>query len=345
MADAPRFLITRLSHVGDCVQTIPMAVALRRQWPDAFIAWAVEPDSAPLLEQHPVIDDVLVLPPRWFRSPAKWPALRRRLRSLQAEVSIDPQGLTKSAVLGWLAGARRRIGFRSPDGRELSVQLNNELVLRSVDNCVERYLELVSKLGVAAAPVEYNLPVDSASEHAVAATLAGLWPAAQVGADRRFVVVSPGAGWRSRLWSNERYAAVAYHVWSRFSLPVVLAWKGDSERAMANDIVEAALRLGATVSVAPPLNLVELAALLRRAHLFIGPDSGPMHLAAAVGCTCIGLFGATRWQQSGPYGEQHVCLQARYQAGSSRERRAASNDAMLEITSDDVIAACDRLLA
>src|SRR5262249_14907900 len=118
-------------------------------------------------------------------------------------------------------------------------------------------------------------------------------------------------------------------------------WAGDKEKKAADEIVAGAR--GHAV-LAPRTSLLELAALARRSALFLGSDTGPLHLAAAVGATCVGLFGTSRREQSGPYGEQHISLHAYYHTGTSRLRRSAANDAMQAITVDAVCEACDTIL-
>ena len=135
---SPRFLIVRLSAIGDAIQTMPVACALRERFPQAFIAWAVEKRAAALLEGHPAIDELILLPRGWLKSPRGVWQLRRRLRDLQIDTTIDVQSLSKSSILAWLSGARRRIGFGNPGGRELSKWFNNERVDPTAVHVVDR---------------------------------------------------------------------------------------------------------------------------------------------------------------------------------------------------------------
>jgi len=224
----PRVLISRLSHIGDCVLAIPMLNAVRRHYPKAFIAWVVERPSAPLLEGHESLDELIVLKRGWLKSPKTVWHLRRRLRRLRFDISIDPQCLTKSAVVGWLAGARTRVGFAGEDGRELSRWLNNRLVVRTEPHMVDRGLELLRPIGIERPKVRYLLPISSTAE-AVAAELAELEENRQ-----GFAVINPGAGWPSRLWPPQRYGQVAQYLWDKHMLRSVVAWYGDEERAMGD---------------------------------------------------------------------------------------------------------------
>jgi heptosyltransferase-1 len=332
---SPRILISRLSHIGDCILTLPVLCALRARYPQAYIGWVVERPSDQLLKNHAALDELFVLRRGWLKSPAGVLALRRNLRVRRFDVVIDPQCLTKSAAPGWLSGARRRIGLARPGGRELSVWLNNELVPTTRPHIVDRSLELLAPLGIEAHEVEFNLPLSMEAGRAAAEFIRD----AHLG--EGYAVLNPGAGWKSKLWPAERFGQVAKHLGARLSLPSVVVWAGNAERQMAERIVA---RSGGHALLAPPTTLVELAAYLRQARLFVGSDTGPLHLAAAVGTPCVGLYGPTRPEDCGPYGAGHVCVQEFYQAGTSRARRSAENVAMQAISAETVCGACEGVL-
>ena len=330
-----RILITRLSHIGDCILTLPLVNAIRKKHPDAFIAWAVESPTEQLLENHPEIDHIIHIPKSWMSSPAAWKNVRRDLRCEDFDIAIDPQGLTKSAMLGWLTGAPRRIGIKGRWGRELSPWLNNTLVETSSDHVVDRSLELLSKLDIQSPQVEFNLLANADSNQKINQWLSNH----QL---QSFVVINPGASWRSKRWENDRFGTVANHLYQQHNLRTVITWAGDEEKAMAQQI----FRLNQRGSVfALPTKLNELAGLLARAQFFVGCDTGPMHIATAVGTPCVGLYGTTRPQDSGAYGPQNVAVQKWHQSGSCKKRRAANNDAMRDIMATDVNAACDQMIA
>lgn len=332
----PRILITRLSAIGDCILTMPLASALRRQFPDALLTWVAEPGPAKLLRGHECLDELIVVKKGWLKSPSLVWKLRRRLRQLRPDIAIDPQGLTKSSIVAYMSGARRRIGFAKPLGRELSTWLNNELHQPKTLHLVDRQLELLESLGVTSPKVRFLVPRDVAALETVLTFLdAADWA-------KDFAVINTGAGWDSRLWPVERYGAVARHLGETHGVSSVVVWAGPRERAWAQETVD--LSDGHAV-LAPPTSLADVAELLRRARLYVGSDTGPMHLASAVGTPCAALFGTTRPEHSGPYGSQHVCVQKYYQAGTSRQRRKASNDAMAAIAVDAVCEACDKILS
>ncbi len=334
---APRILICRLSHIGDCILTLPMLHALRRRWPTAWIAWAMERPTPDLLDIHPEIDEIITVPKGWLKRPRTILHLRHELKKRRFDIVVDPQSICKSSMLGWLSAARVRVGFGGQHARELSHWFNNRLVEVSSDHLADRSLELLNGLDITVDKPQFNLPV-SESARAFAADFlctAGL-------AERNWIVINPGASWASKRWETDRFAEVAARLLDQFDTPSVVTWAGDTEAAMSADIVR--LSRGAAC-LAPRTSLPQLAALLARSSLFVGCDTGPLHLAASVGTTCVGLYGPTRPQDSGAWGPQHYALQNRYHSGTCRERRNAGNQAMQTIAVDEVVEACGRAMA
>lgn len=331
----PRILIARMSAIGDTILTLPVACALRAHWPDAFIAWVVEEKSAAIVQDHVCLDETLRLPRGWFTKPAGLLAVRRMLRERRFDVTIDCQGLTKSALACWLSRARRRIGFRGRHGRELSPWLNNELVLPSRPHVVDRSLDLLTPLGIREPAVRWFLPINAGSRQRAREA------ADKLGLAARYAVVNPGASCASRRWEMDRFAHVARHLGARHGLSTLVIWGGADEQAAARQIVAESAGFGV---LAPYTTLLELAALIEGGRLLVTADTGPMHMAVAVGTPCIGLHGTTRPADSGPYGAPHVALQVEHQGGSHRAHRRADNRTMRLITVEMVCQQCDALL-
>ena len=333
MQPEPRILICRLSALGDCVHTMPLACALKRRWPQSHLTWLTQTSSADLLRGHSAIDRLIELPRGFLKSPARLFELRAELRG-QFDLVLDPQSLTKSALPGRLSAAPRRIGFAKPHGREAAPWLNTELVAPQTSHAVDRTLELLRPLGIESPHVEFRLPRSPEADTAIHAWLT-------VHCGRAPMVMHPGAGWDSKLWSPARYADVARRLQQLHGLPTVVAWAGARVRGWAEEIVAAAP--GAAI-LGPACTLPELIALLRRARLYVGSDSGPLHMAVAAGAPTVSLFGPSRPEYNGPYGAGHCVLQAYFQQGTTRQRKRAHNTAMLAITAAAVAAACDDLL-
>lgn len=332
---SPRILITRLSHIGDCVLTMPMLSAIRDYFPNAFIAWAVEAPSNQLLEAHPSLDEIIVVPKGWLGKPSKWASVRQMLQRHQFEVAIDPQGITKSSILGWLSGAKQRIGIRGRWGRELSPWLNNDLVETKGAHLLDRSLELLVRIGIPTSKIRHRFTPNVKSASFIDDFLG------KNNLQRPFVVINPGASWPSKRWVTERFSDVANHVMQRHGMHSVISWAGPLELDMAETIVRDART---ATMLAPKTSLQDLSALLQRAAFYIGCDTGPMHMATSVGTPCVGLYGPNRPEESGAYGAQNIHVQAWYQDGTCRQRRNAENLAMRDITAEDVCGACDRMV-
>lgn len=334
--DGPRILITRLSAVGDCVLTLPVLSALREFFADARLSWLVEPLPAQLLAGHRALDELIVARRGWLKSPAGIAETRRLLRRQRWDIVVDVQSLTKSGLAGWLTGARTRIGFASPQGRELAPWLATRRVPKTRSHVVDAYLELLRPLGIESPRVRFDLP----RYPQAAASMASLLKQPLL-ADG-FAVINPGAGWDSKVWPAERHARVAQHLGRQYRLPSLVVWAGAKERAWAEQIVAGSR---GHAHMAPATTLCELVELLRAARLFVGSDTGPMHMAAAVGTPCVALFGPTSPEVCGPYGPHHVTVRtAQPTLGGMRARGGSDNSAMRSITVEDVFRACRQVL-
>ncbi len=331
----PNILIVRLSAIGDTIHGLPVLCALRDFLPRARLTWVVEERAAAVLRGHPALDRLITVPRGWLRSPRAVWRLRRELRRVQPEIAIDLQGLTKSAIVSRLSGAGVRIGFARPEGRELSRVLNNRLVTTMGTHVVDRYLELLEPLGIMRPPVRFDLPRHAEDEATIGRFIR------ERGLGSGFAMINPGAGWPSKRWPVDRFAAVARYLGANRQLPTVVAWAGAAEWSMADQIITTS---AGAAHMAPDTTLGELAELSRRAKLFVSADTGPLHLAAAVGTSCVGLFGPMPADRNGPYGADHIALQNVCLEGSSRSRRRASNESMRAISVAEVCSACDRIL-
>ncbi|MGI9472525.1 MAG: glycosyltransferase family 9 protein [Rubripirellula sp.] len=318
-----------MSAIGDAILTLPVACAIREHFPNAYIAWVVEKKAAPMVRNHQVLDQVIEFERGWFTSPRRIRAAREELRTHRFDISIDCQGLTKSAMAGWLSGAPKRIGYAGSRGGELSRLLNNTLVNPVFKHITDRSLELLIPLDVHSPKVRWQLPIPPS-----ATSWAARWR--RTIPSKRLAVLNPGGTWDSKLWEPDRFAAVARYLQERYGYRSVAVWGTPKERAMSEKIVS--LSEGAA-TLAPDTDLQHLAALLDTADLFISGDTGPLHMAVAVGTSTIGLYGSTRPGDSGPYGQ--IALQESYESGSSRHRRSADNTAMRAITIDHVCRAID----
>ena len=296
-----RVLIIRLGALGDVVHTIPVAAALGRRFPDAAIDWAIDERCAALLDLVPGLDRRIVLRTRSRATMAAWAALRRALGEVPYDVALDVQGLGKSALVARLSGARRVVGFRPPFLRERWARW---LYTETADpgrsrHVVDRNLGILGALGVA--DREWAFPIRVGASPAVDALRRRVDP---TGAG--CVLIDPNAAWSTKCWSPERYGATAAHVGRAHGRPCVVIWgPGDEGRAAA--VVAAA---GGAATLAPPTGLVELAALLRAGALLVSGDTGPLHLAAALGTPVVGLYGPSDPARNGPWAQDDEVVSA-----------------------------------
>src|SRR5258708_7931556 len=186
----------------------------------------------------------------WLRSPPALCRSRRQLRAYQPVVAIDLQGLSKSAIAARLSGARRRIGFGGRDGREISRWLNRTRIVPTATHVIDRNLELLRPLGIVSPTVRFNLPQPPQDAAWMDCVLLDCGLVAG-----RLAIVNPGAGWKSKLWPPDRFAAVATHLGQIGGLPTLIVWAGAAERAWAEQIV--AESSGHAV-LAPPTTLMQL---------------------------------------------------------------------------------------
>jgi lipopolysaccharide heptosyltransferase I len=314
MADAPRICLVKLSSLGDVIHALPVARALRHARPRAHVTWVVESREAALLRDHPDVDRVLAVDTRRWRL-ARRPgsaatalrecrAVLRMLREARFDAVVDLQGLMKSALFVRATRAPLRVGFTAGRCREPLAALATTTRVRppgTARHVVDQYLALLGPLGVEAPAVEFHVPERPAAGRRIETFLAerGLDPAAGL------VAVNPGAGRADKRWPAERFRALAERLVTEAGAPVVAVW-GPGEEMLARSIVT---ELPGAV-LAPATDLDELSELLRRCRLVVAGDTGPLHLAAALGTTCLGLFGPTRGERNGPYGPRHVVIQS-----------------------------------
>jgi lipopolysaccharide heptosyltransferase I len=305
----PRIAIIKLSSLGDVIHALPVARALRRGLPGAHLTWVVEAREYAILRDHPDLDAVVPVDTRLWRRLIWRPAgarevlgkvgrLRTRIRRAAFDVAIDLQGLIKSGLLTAYTGAPVRIGFSAARCRErMNALFTNRRVTppASARHVVEQYLSLLEPLGITPGSPEFLVPVPATAEGRMDELLL------KEGVKRGdcLVAINPGAGRPDKRWQVERFHALADRLATEMGARLLVLW-GPDESHMAREI---ALGLpGGSALLAPPTDLGELTALLQRCRLMIANDTGPLHLAAALGTPCLGLFGPTRAERNGPYG-------------------------------------------
>jgi heptosyltransferase-1 len=343
-----RVLIVRLGALGDIVHAIPAAAALRRAFPAARIDWLVAAKHRALLDLVPVIDRRLAVDGR-----ATFLDTIRELRRAAYDVTLDLQGLLKSAVLARASGARRVIGFGARTAREPLARLfytdahdcAAAALRRPGDagsrgfaahgpsvHVIHQYLSLLEPLGVTVSRPEF--PIDDVESPV----------AAQVAAEHgdRYALLNGGAAWPNKRWPAVRFGALAAGLRERHDLRSVVLW-GPGEERLAQDIVAASFGAAAQ---SPPTTIGDLVALARGAALMVSGDTGPTHIAAAVGTPIVGIYGPTWPARNGPWSPQDVVVSRDEVCQCLNLRRCRLKSmCLLDVGVDEVLTACGARLA
>jgi heptosyltransferase I len=329
-----RVLIVRLGAMGDILHALPGVAAVRQAHPNWYVGWAVEPRWRPLL----CVDRIhLVNAKEWARSPLRMETLREirdlrsDLRAQRYDLCIDLQGAVRSALAGRLAGAARMIGEDQP--REWAARwLFGERVPTRGVHVIEQAVEVCAAVaGDQLSPILPSLPVDRDAERWADGVLGDV-------EKRPVVLLSPGAGWGAKRWPAERYGAVARDLHRSGCLVLVNA--GPEERSIAVEVVEAS----GGVAQAPEFTLERLIAVTRRVCLAIAGDTGPLHLACALGKPVVGIYGPTDPNRNGPFGVPFRVL--RHPESKRDHTRYAQPEAgLLTISPEQVFEAANELLA
>jgi ADP-heptose:LPS heptosyltransferase len=314
-----------------------LAVEVKKLWPQCKLSWVVDCAAGQLLKLHSAIDELIVIEKRWLKRPLEWKSLRSELRQREFDLVLDPQGLTKSAGLSLMTGAITRVSHDYSHARELAPAMATLRVKKTHRHMVDVYRQLLSPwTKVEAGEGEFRMPkYDQAAVRAQQIVFnAGMRPGG-------FVAINPGAGWSTRQWPTGRFAQVARELSAEFGMQSLVFWAGDEERLMAKVIEENSR--GAAVA-APSTSLQELTECIRLATTMLTGDTGPLHLASAVGTPCVSLHGVTWADESGPYGVGHRSVQSPVHPPRGKMLRSGENTAMKAIEVDDVFHACAEVL-
>ncbi|GAB4389849.1 MAG: lipopolysaccharide heptosyltransferase I [Thermodesulfovibrionales bacterium] len=308
-----KVLVVKPSALGDIVHSLPFLAALRRRFKDALIHWVVALPFAGLLEGHPMVDRLWVvnkdLWKRLSRSGETVREIRALLSGLRKErfdLAVDLQGLLRSGVMTGASRAPVRVGFS--EAREGSRLFYTHRVKGGRDvHAVDRYLKVAAFLGCDTTEVSFPLP--SAPE------AREIFPELPP----RYAVIAPGAGKAANRWPEERFGELA----ARLSIPSVVI-SGRSDAALAGRV--AAASGGKALSLAGRTGIRELIAVIKGAGYFISNDTGPMHIAAALGVPVFAIFGPANPVRTGPYGEGHTVFREELECSPCYARKPCKED-------------------
>lgn len=326
-----RILILRTGALGDIIHTLPAVSGLRESFPRARIDWLVDCKWLPLLEGNPDVTSTIPM------DRSDWRAVIAAVRNLRANrytLTIDFQSLYRTAILSWITGAPKRAGFTADYVREPGAALCYTQRLKPVRNHkVEHNLELAESLGARAASIRFPVNISSDAKEYVGRVLSA-------NGVTEYFVLSPGGGWGSKCWPPERYGELHRALAQRYPWRCVINF-GPGERELA-EIVRR------TSGEPPPLTelfgLPQLMALLRGAKFLVAADTGPLHLASALGTPVIGLYGPTDPARNGPYSPKDVVVRNATERETTYRRGRSPAPSMLSITVEQVLDAISRRL-
>ena len=335
----PRFLVVRLGSLGDIVHTFPAVAALRESFPHAEIVWLTHPRWKTLVESSELATDIWEIE---TRSHASLREIIGRIRKKHFTTAIDYQGLWKSAALPFLGGVSSRIGFSSQTIREFGVPILYTDRVRSMHKHIaDQNGELSQRAGARNGVAAVPLAVPTIQEVFVLQLLRGF-------AIERYVVLSPAGGWRSKCWPPDRYGALCQKIRSSLGLRCVVNY-GPGEEELVSAVKSAS---GEADPIAYNGSLSQLMALLRNAACIVGGDTGPLHLAVALGTPAVAIFGPTDPARNGPYrmgnptertASTDIVLRSP-NAVTTYKRGEQADPSLLEIAVDTVFEAVQRQL-
>ncbi len=348
-----RILIVRLSAMGDVIHTLPAVRFLREAFPEAFIGWLIEerwsellcaPGTArrgPRSSLRPLVDEVHAVNLKaWGKSLSSISTLQgiatvwNDVRDAGYDAAVDLQGAMRSAVLARWSGAPVVYGAAEPREAPASLWYTRRVVAQG-RHVVEQNLSVAAALvgnsvGLSPPDISCTFPRDPEAEANVVGRLA-------LSGIRDFAILNPGAGWGAKRWPAERYGEVARELGMLGIRSILNYGPGEEE------LVQAAEVAGGGTACAMNCNITELIALTRRARMFIGGDTGPLHLAAALRIPVVAIYGPTDPVRNGPYGTRSIVLRSP-DSSTTYARGVAPDEGLLAIGVEAVMAAARRLL-
>jgi lipopolysaccharide heptosyltransferase I len=330
-----RILIIKPSAIGDIVHALPVLNLLRTHWPAAHISWVVSTACASLLEGHPQIDELIPFERRQFGKGWRKPSaalglfhFMQSLRERQFDLVIDLQGLFRSGWMSWRTGAPVRVG--PAEAREMGWIFYTHRVETGFPHghAVDRYLKVADALGLGRTPARCVFATTDGDR----ASTAKLLP----NDVHRYAVMLPGANWSTKRWPPEKFAALVEPLRQQYGLASIIAGgAGDAKLAA---------RIPGALDLTGKTNLRQLVALLERADLVIGNDTGPMHIAAALDRPIVALYGPTNPDYTGPYGRLNTVVRHPIECSPCLSRHCSHKSCLRKLEADIVLEAVARQL-
>jgi heptosyltransferase-1 len=340
MGEPPKsILIIKLSAIGDVVHTLPLLEVLRKNFPEARIDWVVEEESSQIIDTHEGIDNVIISRRKsWQKRLLKGREgfavfgeviqFFKELRSNKYDLVIDLQGLFKSAILIGLSKGKRKIG---PNwGREGSQLFLTErpFFAEADSHAVDKYLKVAEYLGCEKDSWKGHIPIKKSDMRSIDKYLDDKGVK-----DQRLVAINPFAKWTTKLWEPERFAALADRMQRELGCSIIFTGSRQ-DRALIDEIMERMQEK--STNLAGNTTLKELAYLYSKCQLLVTTDTGPMHIAAAMDCPVVALFGPTAPWRTGPYGKGHTVIRDEIECSPCFNKKCDHVSCMRNISVDKV---------
>lgn len=322
-----RIALIKPSALGDIVHSLPVLTALRQRFPAAHIAWVVNRSYAALLEGHRDLDEVLSFDrwpkqQEWLQAALGYGQFFRNLRRQRFDLVVDLQGLFRSGLMTLATGAPRRVGLASArEGSAWSYTDVVEVPTDQVLHAVDRYWRVAEALGAGHGPKLFRVPLRDDARTWANSTLQS-YP-------RPWLMVGVGARWLTKRWPPEHFATLLRKAQDRFGGTAVFV--GGREETPAARLVARRLR-GHTLDLTACTTLPQLAALLQYADVMVANDTGPLHLAAALGRPVVAPYTCTKVRLTGPYGAESGAVESRIWCQGSYRKHCPRLECMTELT-------------
>ena len=304
-----KFLIIKLSSIGDIVHALPFLRTLRANRPNAYIAWIIEESFQDLIKCNPDLDEVIPVRTRYWRKNINiksWNEIyqtKKLLKKRQFDWTFDLQGLIKTGFIARMTGAPNRAGFHRSNCREkINAWFNNHRskYLSTDSHIIDRCLSQLSILGDFHPQAKFSLPIREKDEHISEAFMVKNSKLTE----KPIAGINPGAGFPTKLWSIERYARLADKLTEELGFSILLTW-GPGEEEMVRNIAESMKQKS---WIAPATTIAESIGLYKKLSLFVGSDSGPFHICWALGIPTVSVWGPTDPNRNGAYSENHKAV-------------------------------------
>jgi lipopolysaccharide heptosyltransferase II len=298
--DPKNILLVLHGSIGDVTRALPLANLIDRGFPNARLTWSVEPASAPLLQHHPAVDEVILFDrARWWQELVPY---LRRIRAGRFDLVLDLQRHLKSGIISRWCGAPHRLGFHRLDSKEFNWIFNNRRLptLGKDFSKLNHYLKFAEYLGIVPEPVEWKLFLTEAEEVAVGRHLEKI--------SGGFATLFVGSRWQSKNWFSWQITSCAELIQQRHGLSVVLLGSKDDAPVAREVEISCRQRI---VNLVGRTSLREAIGIIGRANVAVGPDTGLMHIAAAVKTPVVSLWGATDPFRTGPHGGEDFVIRGK----------------------------------